>query len=122
MRTQRAEHVRSQQRDVVAEQGVAGQRDERRRDRRQAQQVFGEGERARRGIEDRRIPPVRRQRHRLRRPPQDPGVEDRIAGIVRDAVPKVQGERPRIRQRECEVEARGQRDGLQMSANVHVGR
>ena len=49
-----------------------------------------------------RVPPLLGQRHRLRVPPQDPDVEERIPGIVRHARCQVDGDRPGPDDREDE--------------------
>ncbi len=86
VRPQRAQHERGDECDVVADERLVCQRDEWRRDRRQPQQVLRKRKDSWRRVERRSIPPVRGQRDRLRaRPPQDPGVQQRIAKVVRDA-------------------------------------
>ena len=86
VRSHRAEDERGDERDVVAEQRQMRQHGQRRADRRQAQKVLRERERARSRKKGRRVPPVGGQRNGLRGPPQNPRIEKRIAGIVRNTV------------------------------------
>ena len=97
MRAQRAQRERRDQGDVVAEQRLVGEQDQRRRDRGEPEQVLRKRQDPRRRVVDRRVPPVRGQWHRLRAgPPQDPRVEERIAEVVGDARPQVDRQRPGI--------------------------
>ena len=97
VRSHRAEDERGDERDVVAEQRQMRQHGQRRADRRQAQKVLRECERARRRKKRRRVPPVGGQRNGLRGPPQDPRIEERIAGIVWNTVTEVQRQGPCVR-------------------------
>ena len=107
VRAERAQHISGEQGHVVAQQGATRQRDERRRDWRLAEQVLGERQRTGGRIEHRRIPPVRRQGDGLGRPPEDPRIQDRIAGIVGNAVHQPDRQRPRIGDRQRDVGERG---------------
>jgi hypothetical protein len=120
VRAEPAEDVAREQRHVVPEQRVAGERDDRHGDRCFAQQVFREGQRPRRRIKDRRVPPRVGERHRLRRPPQNPRVQNRVARVVRDAVKHVPGERPGIRESEDDIPERGEREWMRLADERHV--
>jgi hypothetical protein len=96
------ERIAGEERDVVGEDGVAGQPIDRRDEERDAEQVLGVGKRVRVGVEDRGVPQVPRMRHdRIAHPAQDPCIQHRIAEVAGKTVVEswqqldVDGERQR---------------------------
>ena len=78
-RGRKGQHVR----DVVREHRARTHPLERGGQRRQAEQRFRQREGAGHRHEDRRVPPARRERHRVRVPPHHPRRQTRIAEVVR---------------------------------------
>ena len=82
----RTERPRQEERDVVRGGWSSAHPDERRGHHRQSNQMLGERQAALKRPEDGTVPPLRGERHRRSVPPQNPGVEQRIAGVVRNPV------------------------------------
>ena len=111
-RTKPRQHVRQQQRDVIAEDRVAGREVHRQHQQCLRDEMFGVRECERSGMEDSGVPPLvpRRPvarckgREVLGRPPEDPGIEDRIPRVPRHGALHRRDERPRPRHREQRIE------------------
>ena len=106
--------------DVVAEDRIAGQPDDRRDDDRDAQQVLREGDRVAARKQDRRVPEgVEAVTQPVGVPAQQPCREQRIAEIAGQRAAEVKDQRKRRHQRQAgerEHDERGFRGfGLQMS-------
>ena len=73
-----------------------------------AEQQLREGQRTVRRPEGRGVPPRGCKRHGVGVPPDNPRIQDRVAGVVRDDQAKTGDERPRLKERETDVEKRRQ--------------
>src|SRR5439155_690951 len=78
VRRERAQWEGKQETDVVGGCRTRPEPLQRRRDEADAEEVLGQPKRGRSRPENRRVPPVFRQRQRMRVPPQDPGILGRI--------------------------------------------
>ena len=85
---------RQNQRDVVSRERIRVEQLHGRGEEPHPRKVFGEGKRPGHRIEDRGIPPALRERDRVRIPPEQPDVQDRIARVVRYPRRDVSGKRP----------------------------
>ena len=94
------ERVGEEQADVIGGDRAGAEELQRRRDDAEAEEMLGERHRSGHRPHHRRVPPCVGERRGLRVPPQDPDVEDRVAGVVRN--PAVQIGRDRPRPEDCE--------------------
>ena len=88
------ERVRQQQADVVGGERRAAEELNGGRDRNESGEVLGQRQGTGHRDQDRRVPPGRGEGHGLRVPPQDPGIEQRIAEVVRHPRRQMRRERP----------------------------
>ena len=79
-----AQRIREQRDQVGRRNRIAQHPGDRRRHRAQSEQMLRKGERVRRGMKNRELPPGVRQRHYPGVPVQQRGREQRVAGVVHE--------------------------------------
>ena len=109
VRANRAERKRQKEHDVVGRLRSAAEPLERRRDDTQAEQVLRKTQHAWRRVKRGRVPPRSRKRHRLRVPPENPGIQCGIACVVREHRAHLEDQRICQRDRDGAVHGKRQR-------------